>query len=196
MNVINESLENKPVQYDSRPFPHLLIEEVLDNSLLEELIIWFESTDEWKIIKTSFYEQYEFSLLDASLPSEIQSLIGQDWVIEIKKLFHLHFQVSNLALVDVTAHKHINGQSIGIHNDYIEGDETHRLVIQVNTNWREENGGFLMMFDSDNAQDLIKVVRPLSNSALGFEISERSFHAVSQIFEFKRYSLVYTFKAI
>jgi Rps23 Pro-64 3,4-dihydroxylase Tpa1-like proline 4-hydroxylase len=105
------------------------------------------------------------------------------------------FQVNILELVSVTAHKHVKNQSIGIHNDYIDNEETHRLVIQINSEWNEAKGGFIMLFNSSNAEDVAKVIRPINNSALGFEISQKSNHAVSKIHDFTRYSIVYTFKA-
>jgi Rps23 Pro-64 3,4-dihydroxylase Tpa1-like proline 4-hydroxylase len=99
-------------------------------------------------------------------------------------------------LVDVVAHKLVNSQHIGVHNDYINGDETHRLVLHFNPDWKEEHGGYLLLFNSSSADDMSKVVSPLNNSAFGFEISKRSHHAVSKIYNFIRYTIVYTFKNI
>ena len=94
----------------------------------------------------------------------------------------------------MVAHKLVNSQHIGVHNDYINGDETHRLVLHFNPDWKEENGGYLLLFNSSNANDISQVVSPLNNSAFGFEISKRSHHAVSKIYDFIRYTIVYTFK--
>jgi Rps23 Pro-64 3,4-dihydroxylase Tpa1-like proline 4-hydroxylase len=92
------------------------------------------------------------------------------------------------------AHKLVNGQKIAIHNDFNNGDETHRLVIHINPHWKEENGGFLMLFSSSNAEDLSKIINPINNTAFGFEISSSSHHAVSKIYDYIRYTIVYTFK--
>ena len=89
----------------------------------------------------------------------------------------------------------MEGQTIRIHNDYVEGHETHRLLIQLNDGWTDENGGMLMLFGSASHRDLKRVVRPLHGSALSFEISPDSYHAVSTIHGGERFTLVYSFKA-
>ena len=43
----------------------------------------------------------------------------------------------------------------------------------------EENGGLFIFFNSSNPDDICKVVKPLSNSAIGFAISEKSNHAIA-----------------
>ena len=42
--------------------------------------------------------------------------------------------------------------------------------------------------------DLTKVFAPVMNFGFGFEISNISNHAVSKIYDFCRYTLIYTFK--
>jgi Rps23 Pro-64 3,4-dihydroxylase Tpa1-like proline 4-hydroxylase len=95
--------------------------------------------------------------------------------------------------VDLTAHKLIPGQRIRIHNDYIPGEESHRILIQLNRGWNEENGGILMFFASDNASDVQDAFLPTHNTSVAFEISPRSFHAVSAINSGERYTLVISF---
>jgi Rps23 Pro-64 3,4-dihydroxylase Tpa1-like proline 4-hydroxylase len=100
-----------------------------------------------------------------------------------------------LDLVEVTAHKLLPGQTIRIHNDYVEGGESHRLLIQLNRGWTDSQGGLLMLFDSSRIDDVRRVIRPLHASATAFAISAKSFHAVSTIRGGERYTLVYSFKA-
>ena len=55
--------------------------------------------------------------------------------------------------------KLVKGQTIRIHNDYLgeeEEAETHRILLQLSENWKEDNGGYLMFFiDSKSDQYLI-----------------------------------------
>ena len=95
--------------------------------------------------------------------------------------------------MDVTAHKLIEGHKMGIHNDYIGEQETHRLVVQVNPFWTAEHGGYLMLFEANNPEKVSKLVQPLNNTAIGFEISKASYHAVSMVSKSPRYTVVYTF---
>jgi Rps23 Pro-64 3,4-dihydroxylase Tpa1-like proline 4-hydroxylase len=113
----------------------------------------------------------------------------------VRELIRDHFEISgHLALVDVSAHKLTLGQTIRIHNDAIEGEETHRVLIQLNDRWSIANGGLLMLFGSRAPEDLRSVIEPTHGSGFAFEISDRSFHAVSTINAGERFTLVFTFR--
>lgn len=176
------------------PFPHFSSTTVLNTGFEANVYEWFQSTPIWKLVETDFYEQYEFSLLDQNLPEDIKCLIEPHFIALIKEKFTETFNISAFQLVDVVAHKLVNSQHIGVHNDFINGEETHRLVLHFNPTWKEEDGGYLLLFNSSSAQDISKVVKPVDNSAFGFEISKNSHHAVSKIYNFVRYTIVYTFK--
>lgn len=176
------------------PFLHFSSTSVLNNGLEKRIYCWFQSTLDWTLVETDFYEQYEFSLLSINLPEDLKCLTETKFLNTIQNKFQEVFRVSDFELVDVVAHKLVNSQHIGVHNDYINGDETHRLVLHFNPDWKEEHGGYLLLFNSSDANDMSKVVSPVDNSAFGFEISKRSHHAVSKIHDFIRYTIVYTFK--
>ena len=53
-----------------------------------------------------------------------------------------------------------------------------------------------MLFGSTRAEDIRRAVRPLHGSVFAFEISPRSFHALSTIQEGERYTLVYSFRSL
>ena len=179
---------------ENQPFSHFCCTSVLQNSIESQLYDWFELTTNWTLTQTDFYEQYEFSFLSIKLPTNLQCLVSEKTIKKIEGEFKSVFGIEAFDLVGVTAHKLVDGQRIGIHNDFINGEETHRLVIHINPNWNEENGGFLMLFNSSKSEDVSKIVSPINNSAFGFEISNHSHHAVSKIYDFSRYTIVYTFK--
>ena len=79
--------------------------------------------------------------------------------------------------------------------DYLVGEETHRLIVQLNRGLRDEDGGFFMLFNSFEPQDVYRILRPVGGSGIGFEIGLNSNHAVSQIHRGERYTLVYSFYA-
>ena len=178
----------------TNPFPHFSATSVLNNGLDGKVYAWFQLTSEWKLIETDFYEQYEFSLLNVNLPDDVKCLIAPQFLKIIEHKFTHAFKISGFKIVDVVAHKLVNSQHIGVHNDFINGDETHRLVFHFNPHWKEEHGGYLLLFNSSDTSDMSKVVRPVNNSAFGFEISKQSQHAVSKIYNFTRFTIVYTFK--
>ena len=97
--------------------------------------------------------------------------------------------------IDCTVHKLVPGQRIRIHNDFIPGEETHRLLIQLNRGWHDDQGGFLMLFNSADPSDVHRVLSPSHDSVVGFAISESSNHAVSTIHGGERFTLVFSFYA-
>lgn len=178
----------------AQPFPYFCTPAIFTAEFEHAVCAWLRQAQTWEFTRTDFYEQYEFSLLALDLPPPVQPLISPATIARLQAAMAVKFQVGALELVDVTIHKLTDGQRIGIHNDFIGGAESHRLIIQLNQGWTPEHGGYLMLFSSASAQDVQQLVVPASNSAFGFEISPASYHAVSTVREFSRYTLVYTFK--
>jgi 2OG-Fe(II) oxygenase superfamily len=181
--------------YRSVPFPHATAASVLPRSLTYSVLAWMESDAPWSLKVASFYEQWEIYLDETVLPSELTPLIHSNMIDYLVRTMFIPLSDAKLDLVEVTAHKLVSGQTIRIHNDYIEGDETHRLLIQLNRGWIDRQGGLLMLFASSHADDVRRIIRPIHGSAVAFAISPKSFHAVSTIRSGERYTLVYSFKS-
>lgn len=175
------------------PFSYFVCHQPLSPQLSSELLTWLESGAPWKLVETDFYEQYEFSFFDIQLPSEISFLTSTEYLSHVKNQVESLFSVKLDTRIDFTAHKLISGQRIRIHNDYIPGCETHRLLIQLNRGWEDENGGMLMFFYSQSPSDIHKIFRPSHNSSVGFAISPDSHHAVSTIHKGERFTIIYSF---
>ena len=129
------------------------------------------------------------------LPAQLTFLQGEVFLNALKGQVQKLFGVSLGNRIDATAHKLVSGQRIRVHNDFIPDAETHRLLIQLNRGWRDEDGGFLLFFNSPNPVDIHKVFRPVHNSAVAFAISPDSNHAVTAIHGSERFTLVYSFYA-
>lgn len=178
-----------------KPFRYATVHECLETNLGDEVLAWFEHDAPWHLKRTDFYEQYEFSCLDSTSPiaSHLTSSAVLDAVrSEMMDIFGRAFEEP----ISVVAHKLLEGQRIGIHNDYLVGEESHRLVIQLNHGLSDDDGGFLMIFNSDDPADIARVMRPIHVSGFAFEISSASFHAVSEVHGGVRYSLIYSLCAL
>jgi len=185
----NEIIKQQPFEY-FYTYPNI------DKSLLTELLIWLEEEAPWKLSRTDFYEQYEFSFQDVELNSKNQYFLSKNFKQQLLSLMERMFHCSFHRCVDIIAHKLVTGQKIGIHNDFLsmETSETHRLLLQVNREWNEEKGGILIFFDEFNEFDIVDAFIPINGSLQGFKISKKSHHAVSKIYgEEGRYTLVYNF---
>lgn len=188
-------LDFSPFEVFSDPFPYAITTRAFNDEMSYAILEWLRTEASWKLVETDFYEQFEFSLVDANLSPCLKFLGDRIFIdslsAEIEKLFGVRLAEK----VDVTAHRLIKGQRIRIHNDYIFGGETHRLLIQLNHGWRDENGGLLLFFNSPDPSDIHKVFRPVHNTAIAFAISSDSNHAVTTIYGSERFTLVYSFYA-
>ena len=50
------------------PFKHFFLTNFFPGTLSQDLLAWLEETNSWEYTETSFYTQYEFSLLHAAFP--------------------------------------------------------------------------------------------------------------------------------
>ena len=185
---------NSRIVARTAPYPHAVGHQLLDPSVSEQILQWFEHKAPWRLRVESFYEQYELNLHQAGLPTALQGLIANETIDCLAERMLGPLLTGTFGLVEANAHKLLPGQTIKIHNDYINGAESHRVLIQINRNWSDENGGFLMLFFGPNSGDVARLIRPIHGSAVAFEISPTSFHAVSTILAGERYTLVYSFK--
>ena len=176
------------------PFPHAVTRQALEPDLAENVLHWFEAAAPWRLRTESFYEQYEMNLHEAALPDEVAPALSDKMVASLYHRMLAPLTYQQLTLTEVNAHKLLPGQTIKIHNDYIGGDETHRLLVQLNRDWTDDCGGMLMLFSGPNVEDVARLIRPRHASGVAFEISPTSYHAVSTIRLGERYTIVYSFK--
>ncbi len=185
-----------PATVDVRhlPFAHTTAMGALGSKLAEATLDWMEADAPWALRIADFYEQWELHLERETLPEPLADLLDPNLVDSLREKMLDPIIGSDLELLEVTAHKLLGGQTIRIHNDFMENTESHRILIQLNRGWSDEQGGLLMLFGSGNSADVQRVMRPLHRSGFGFSITDRSFHAVSTIAEGERYTLVYSFR--
>lgn len=177
------------------PFPHFMTSELVHPDSADALLRWLEQEAPWRLRIADFYEQNELSLLRGELPQAVAEFIAPTFIESIANELAERLDAPPLELVDVCTHLLEAGQTIRIHNDHLGGnEETHRLVVQLNRGWSIEQGGLLMLFSGDAPETVTDVILPVHRSAFGFEISERSHHAVSTIVTGSRISLVYTYR--
>lgn len=177
------------------PFQYATMLRCLSTELGDGLLAWFESDAPWRLTQTEFYEQYEFSCWDN--PSPLAAFLTSREVLdlvraEMTEIFARRFEDA----VDVVCHRLLPTQKIGIHNDYLVGQETHRLTLQLNRGLTDTDGGVLMLFNSNDPADIHKLLHPLSLSGFAFAISADSHHAVSQVHGGERFSVIYSFRAL
>jgi Rps23 Pro-64 3,4-dihydroxylase Tpa1-like proline 4-hydroxylase len=180
--------------YRHEPFPHTTALQLIEPSVAETLLCWMENEAPWRLKVASFYEQWELHLDSSVLPPSLEGLVARSTIEALTRVMLAPLTGNALKLVEVTAHKLVAGQTIRIHNDFIAGRESHRLLLQLNRGWSNAQGGVLMLFGSPEPDDIKRALKPIHCSSFAFEISPRSFHAVSTIMEGERFTVVYSFK--
>jgi hypothetical protein len=177
-----------------RPFRYFISEQVLSPDSASHLLHWLETGARWHLHQGAFFDQYECNLLGVPAPSGCAALFGQKALDELKLRMEALLGAELADEIEIVAHKLLPSQGIGIHNDEPhDGLETHRLILQLNRGWSNENGGHLFLFNSKNPLDIHAVVRPTHNTGVGFAMSDRSYHAVSDVRQGIRYTVIYSF---
>lgn len=192
-----ETLRFENAQVEDTPFLHFVAPDFLEERAAELLLDWFERDAVWlqKDID-DFYESFDISLRNSKLPEALQFLISEPFLVGVREQVGRRLDAKLGPKTDVTAHKLVPGYHIGIHTDFGSVKQTHRLLVQLNRGWTARNGGLLMFVDGDiPSEDTSKqkIYLPRHRSAFCFEVSERSFHAVSRVAAGDRYTLCISF---
>lgn len=177
----------------AKPFPYFTAAEGLSTGVSSAILEWIETEARWGLVETDFYEQHEFSLWGVQTPPDLGFLTSRPFLDSLRSKVESIFGAQLGNRIDCAVHKLASGQRIRMHNDYIRGAETHRVLVQLNRGWHDDQGGFLMFFNSRDPSDVHRVFSPVHNSVVGFAISEASHHAVSTIHGGERFTLVFSF---
>jgi hypothetical protein len=185
------------IELVTTPFPHFAQPDFLGEEIGLELLQWCECCAPWKDNTIpGFYEVSDCNLRHVAVPPLIADLVNEPFLFELRMLIASLFGARIGEQVDVTVHRMLSGQRIGIHTDYGDQARSHRLVIQLNRGWSLSDGGLLMFLNSADANpcsDSYVCYRPVHRSAAAFEISPRSHHAVTRVNNGCRYTLTYSF---
>ena len=185
----------KIVQERRAPFPHFVTSRPFDQAVADAAHAWLDASAPWRCHVSGFFEQFECSLAHVELPRLLQgSLLSPAVLRRLRRQMEALFGVSLADVFSVMAHRLVPGQGIGVHTDApFDGSESHRLVAHLGPAFSDSTGGHLIFFNSKDPGDIACAFRSVHNTAVGFELSERSHHAVSDVVAGVRYTIVYSF---
>ena len=172
---------NEITSVESAPFPHVVVEDFLDAETLDLAI------DALAGLEYDFHESDLFSywasvkLTDIDHPALNilrEDLADKEWRAEVARAF----DVSKLSRIDMAAYVYGLGDFLLPHDDQIEG----RIIaysLHLTPEITENDGGALDLFESVNKgqSKLVKRIIPKFNSLNMFEVSDSSWHQVSEI---------------
>lgn len=181
--------------YSRLPYPHFVVPDCFDSTLAETLLDWFEREAAWKIHEVeNFYQVYDLDLVATPFPSRLSIMREHSIYHEVQRALERHFNASLSDRPHVLIQKMTSGQGINTHNDWTPDGPTHRFIVQLNRGWTAAQGGlFTLLTKPGNSP--FQALLPAHCSGLGFEISERSYHAVTPVTDGERYSIVFSYEA-
>ncbi len=174
--------KNNTIQsIDVLPFPHVVVENFLDEDTLDLVI------DALAGLEYSFSESDLFSYWASVKLTEIdhpalnilrEDLGDKKWRDTVAKAF----QVSNLSKIDMAAYVYGLGDFLLPHDDQVEN----RIIaysLHLTPDLEENDGGSLDLFEAkkQGKSQLVKSIIPKFNSLNMFEVSATSWHQVSEV---------------
>jgi hypothetical protein len=180
----------------AQPYRHIFVPEVFDEAFAEAVTRECEGLA-WRLATTDFYEQYEVSLIDTEhlfTGTALDALREVALSTQFAELISTITGQGQIEVVDVACHRSTTGQQIGIHNDFYPEGEVCRFTIHLNAGWTLNDGGLFVTFAAADCEAVTAAYLPTMNTALLFEISPASFHAVTEVTSARpRYSIVISF---
>ena len=114
----------RPANLCTDPFIHTTARALFPYDLAALTLGWMENQAPWKLRIASFYEQWELHLDVNSVPLPLRAICDHTTIDGLSSVMLEPLTSARLALTEVTAHKLVAGQTIRVHNDHLDGEET------------------------------------------------------------------------
>lgn len=177
------------------PYAHFIAPQCFEQGLAMSLLEWFDEEAAWKIHRVpDFYEVYDLDLIATPFPAKLSIMREKTLYIEVRNALESHFKTNLSESVHVLIQKMTKAQSIRVHNDWSPEGPTHRFIVHLNPGWEPGHGGEFVVMQKPDGLPLATCL-PDHRSGIGFEISERSYHAVRPVIAGNRYSVVFSYRA-
>ncbi|KAH9523774.1 Prolyl 3-hydroxylase ogfod1 [Bulinus truncatus] len=173
---------NNGVKLGSDPFPHCIIPNLIaDSNYVKEL----ESILVGLPMKTKNNDLYKFyqsgDLFNSSIPAIATFRL---LCSSVKKFVSEITGISLNDKIDLFCSQYKYKDVLLCHDDELEGRRIAFIYYLVPESWQASDGGTLDLFNIDESgqpHDIVKTIVPARNNFLFFEVSERSFHQVSEV---------------
>lgn len=175
------------------PFTHFVRFDAIESDAASATLRWLEGSDRWISRVDARYHFYELALRDTA-PPPVASFMFRESCDAVREECSRTFGI-DFENVTVAIHKMQPGCHIRIHTDHGTDAVTHRFIVHLNRGWDASFGGLLLFLDAEHRDEIHEGHRyyiPQHRLGVGFEVSERSYHAVSEVLAGTRYTLCYS----
>ena len=176
---------------DNNPYPHIVIDNFLNEDIAKELESYAKSLRKKDCSAKSNHKKaikkYAFDNIN-NFPKNIQNIfkfLNSDTFI--KKLEHLtgikDLITNNITLKGAGFHKIFNGGFLNLHTDFNNYKDKHQgsldrrinLLVYLNPDWKEEYGGHLWLCNKKKKKIENKIL-PILNRCVIFSTTNKSVH--------------------
>jgi 2OG-Fe(II) oxygenase superfamily len=170
------------------PFPHIVLDNFLDEEMLEVCVREFPTTAERNAAYTRSQENLKVEFNPESLSPPIRSLFhsfnSAAFVHFLENLTGIKGLIPDPWFVGGGFHEVAQGGHLNIHADFnyheiMQLERRLNVLIYLNKDWKEEYGGCLELWDA-RMQRCYRRVVPLFNRCVIFSTSSTSFHGNPQ----------------
>lgn len=181
-------------------FPHLICDDFLSRDFSSQCYAEILAIRDWKRVVTDFYSQDEVVLALGDEGDErgpgLRTLVAAFFSRTMRRwICRSTGRVIDLAdrLPTAVVHRLVEGDYIGVHNDYRPKGEAVRLVLFLGReSGRDEGDGIFVVMDRSKSR-VVGLVPPRHNRLLSFGITDRSNHLVTEVSGESRYSIVFSY---
>lgn len=192
-------LAESSIDLHSTPFPHFVSSNFIDEQTAAAALAGLEQTREWILSPDDGFSHFLELSLKRTPVRALAPLMHPEFVDAVRAVCTEQFGLSFDEDVRLAVHRMDGGSRVRVHTDHGVEPFTHRVVLHLNRGWDAEHGGMLLLLEASRREELDDVHRyylPVHRLAIGFEISPRSYHAVSEVLQGSRYTICYSLRAV
>ncbi len=176
------------------PFPHIVIDNFLDQELAHQLDTEFlsENSKFWYKYNNAIENKKSYNHWEA-FPKWtyrfFSYLNSQEFIDKLQKLFTNTKLFADIGLNGGGWHLHANGGKLNAHLDYsihpkLNLERKLNIILYINENWQEEWGGMLGLWNhnkiTQQPDKLVKKIYPKFNRAVIFDTTCNSWHGLCE----------------
>lgn len=181
----NLALKHREEYAAAQPFPHIVIDNFLPESVLDEILEEFPKPKsiDWKKFENSA-EKKLASKGEMQMGEKTRLLLYQlnssTFINFLEKLTGIDGLIPDPHFVGGGLHQIERGGFLKMHVDFnkhgqLKLDRRLNLLIYLNKNWQEEYGGYLELWDSEMTRCEKKIL-PIFNRCVVFSTTDFSYH--------------------
>src|SRR6516162_11139521 len=169
----------------ARPFPHILLDDFFDATLLDEVLREFPQTeairwqrfDNERVVKLASAAEASFGPVTRLLLYHLNSITFLEFLSRVTGIANL---IPDPSFEGGGLHQIVPGGKLGVHTDFNKHrayglDRRLNLLLYLNKDWREEYGGHLQLWDREMTRCGARVA-PLFNRVMVFGTTDFTYH--------------------